>query len=218
MSAAVESDLRAGDRADAERLRRVRELERAVDAVVVGERERLVAELGGPRGELLGLRGAVEERIRRVAVELDVRSSSAEPIACAPGEGEAITDTPQARAAHPLRPRVAHRDLDALRAGERGADPHVHRSTPTPSTSSPASSPCRLGPELEDVDAPAGTLVLVPPGVVHGFDNDGPDELRFLNFHAPGGGFADYLRGRKRRLRPAPTRPTTAAGRRRTRS
>jgi len=37
---------------------------------------------------------------------------------------------------------------------------------------------------------------MVPPGVVHGFDNDGPGELRFLNFHAPGCGFADYLRGR----------------------
>ena len=50
-----ERHLRAGDRAHAERLRRVRELERAVDAVVVGQRERLVAELGGPRGELLRL-------------------------------------------------------------------------------------------------------------------------------------------------------------------
>ena len=64
MGAAFERDLGAGDRPQPERLRRVRELERAVDAVVVGQRERLVAELGGARGELLGLRGAVEERIR----------------------------------------------------------------------------------------------------------------------------------------------------------
>ena len=64
VGAALERDLGAGDRPDAERLRRVGELERAVDAVVVGERERLVAELGGARGELLGLRGAVEERVR----------------------------------------------------------------------------------------------------------------------------------------------------------
>ncbi len=64
--------LRAGDRADAEVLRRVRELERAVDAVVVGERERVVAELGGAGGELLGQRGAVEERVRRVRMQLDV--------------------------------------------------------------------------------------------------------------------------------------------------
>ena len=72
MRAAGERHLGAGERADAERLRRVRELERAVDAVVVGERERLVAELGGAGGELLRLRRAVEERVRRVAVELDV--------------------------------------------------------------------------------------------------------------------------------------------------
>ena len=32
------------------------ELERAVDAVVVGERQRLVAELRGPDHQLLGLR------------------------------------------------------------------------------------------------------------------------------------------------------------------
>ncbi len=56
VGAALERHLGAGDRPHAERLRRVRELERAVDAVVVGERERLVAELRGPDHELLGLR------------------------------------------------------------------------------------------------------------------------------------------------------------------
>ena len=54
----------------------------------------------------------------------------------------------------------------------------------------------RVGPELERMTATAGTLVLVPPGLAHGFGNDGPGELRFLNFHTPGCGFADYLRGR----------------------
>ena len=67
-----ERRLCAGDRAEAERLRRIRELERPVDAVVVGERERLVTELHRPHGELLRLRGAVEERVGGVAVELDV--------------------------------------------------------------------------------------------------------------------------------------------------
>ena len=51
--AAAQRHLGAGDRPHSERLRRVRELERAVDAVVVGQRERFVAELGGPRSELL---------------------------------------------------------------------------------------------------------------------------------------------------------------------
>ena len=55
--------LGAGDRSDAECLRRLGELQRAIDAVVVGQRERAVAKLGGPNRELLGQRGAVEERI-----------------------------------------------------------------------------------------------------------------------------------------------------------
>ena len=72
MRPAVECHFRAGDRPDAESLRRVRELERAVDAVVVGERERLVAELRRPGSELLRLRGPVEERVGAVGVQLDV--------------------------------------------------------------------------------------------------------------------------------------------------
>jgi quercetin dioxygenase-like cupin family protein len=39
----------------------------------------------------------------------------------------------------------------------------------------------------EDVVAPAGTFVLVPPGVVHGFRNDTPDAVRIVNIHAPAG-------------------------------
>ena len=53
--AAVEGDLRSRDRPHAERLCGVRELEGAVDAVVVGEGERLVAELRRARSELLRL-------------------------------------------------------------------------------------------------------------------------------------------------------------------
>jgi hypothetical protein len=35
----------------------------------------------------------------------------------------------------------------------------------------------------------------VPPLVVHGFRNASDAEMRYLNFHAPGVGFADYMRG-----------------------
>src|ERR1035437_9361141 len=48
------------------------ELHRAGDRVVIGQRERLVAQLTPPPRELFGQRGAVEERIGRVAVQLDV--------------------------------------------------------------------------------------------------------------------------------------------------
>jgi mannose-6-phosphate isomerase-like protein (cupin superfamily) len=43
----------------------------------------------------------------------------------------------------------------------------------------------RLGDE--DVAAPPGTFVLVPPGVEHGFRNDGGIPVRMLNIHAPAG-------------------------------
>jgi quercetin dioxygenase-like cupin family protein len=39
----------------------------------------------------------------------------------------------------------------------------------------------------EDVAAPAGTFVLVPPGVEHGFRNDTAEAVRILNIHAPAG-------------------------------
>jgi quercetin dioxygenase-like cupin family protein len=38
-----------------------------------------------------------------------------------------------------------------------------------------------------DVKAPAGTFVLVPPGVRHGLRNDTGAPVRILNVHAPAG-------------------------------
>ncbi len=39
----------------------------------------------------------------------------------------------------------------------------------------------------EEVVATPGTFVLVPPGVEHGFRNDGDVPVRMLNIHAPAG-------------------------------
>jgi mannose-6-phosphate isomerase-like protein (cupin superfamily) len=39
----------------------------------------------------------------------------------------------------------------------------------------------------EEATAPPGTFVLVPPGVEHGFRNDGDVPVRMLNIHAPAG-------------------------------
>jgi mannose-6-phosphate isomerase-like protein (cupin superfamily) len=38
-----------------------------------------------------------------------------------------------------------------------------------------------------EVAAPPGTFVLAPPGVEHGFRNDGDVPVRMFNIHAPGG-------------------------------
>jgi mannose-6-phosphate isomerase-like protein (cupin superfamily) len=39
----------------------------------------------------------------------------------------------------------------------------------------------------ETAAAPPGTFVLAPPGVPHGFRNDGSSPVRMLNIHAPAG-------------------------------
>jgi mannose-6-phosphate isomerase-like protein (cupin superfamily) len=120
----------------------------------------------------------------------------ADPLLLRPesGHGEAITDTPTRE----LRILCDHDWLTVTwtrhAAGERGAEPHVHREHSDGFYVLDGQITVWLGAELEPVVASAGTLVLIPPGVVHGFDNDGPDETRFLNFHAPDRGFAHYLR------------------------
>jgi len=38
-----------------------------------------------------------------------------------------------------------------------------------------------------EVAAGPGTFVLIPPGIRHGFRNDGDGAVRMLNIHAPGG-------------------------------
>src|SRR5205823_7145238 len=67
-----QGQLRAGDRLETELFRFLRERHRAVQPVVVGERERGVAELRRGERELLGERSAVEKRKRRMAVKLDI--------------------------------------------------------------------------------------------------------------------------------------------------
>ena len=52
-----------------------------------------------------------------------------------------------------------------------------------------------VGPDRTETAIGPGTLALAPPLVVHGFRNASDGEMRYLNFHAPGGGFAQYLRG-----------------------
>lgn len=114
----------------------------------------------------------------------------------APGEGEAVSDTPNRE----LRILCDHGWLNVTwtrhAAGERGAEPHIHLHHVDAFHVLAGELALQIGPTLERVAASADTLIMIPPGVVHGFDNDGPGELRFLNFHAPGCGFADYLRGR----------------------
>ena len=76
VGAVIEGHLHARDRLDPQPLACVRELHRPPQAVVVGERDRLVAVHRGGRGDLLRRRRPVQERVRGVGMQLGVRQRS----------------------------------------------------------------------------------------------------------------------------------------------
>jgi mannose-6-phosphate isomerase-like protein (cupin superfamily) len=110
------------------------------------------------------------------------------------GSAEVVGDAPDRRV------KILSDDdsLDAtwscFAPGREGADLHVHREHTDLFYVLQGELTVRLGLTGEGVVVPAGTLARVPAGVVHGFRNGGAAELRHLNFHAPGRGFADYMR------------------------
>ena len=109
-------------------------------------------------------------------------------------DGDRITDRPERRATVLVETDELTISEFHYGAGERGAPRHVHREH--------ADAFLILEGEftfhLRDGSRPlgAGTLVVFPPGVVHGFDNDSDAHARAFNFHMPSFGFADYMRGR----------------------
>ncbi len=110
------------------------------------------------------------------------------------GEGETIPNRPNRRATVLVETDELTISEFDYGPGERGAKPHVHREH--------ADGFLMLDGEftfhLRDGSRalPGGTLLVIPQGVVHGFDNDGDANARCFNFHAPSLGFADYMRGR----------------------
>ena len=127
-----------------------------------------------------------------MAVELDV----GQPLLLVPGEGEVVGDVPDRRVEI-----LCDRDelvVTWTRFGPHrdGASPHIHRTHSDLFFVLGGELTFFVGPEAEERVLPAGTLAFAPPQLVHGFRNAGDGELRYLNFHAPSAGFADYLRGR----------------------
>jgi mannose-6-phosphate isomerase-like protein (cupin superfamily) len=110
------------------------------------------------------------------------------------GGGEIVGDAPERRV-------EILSDHDALHAtwsryGPRrdGADLHVHRSHTDLFYVLDGELTIRLGIEDEGVPVSAGKLVRVPPLVVHGFRNASDADVSYLNLHAPGQGFASFMR------------------------
>ena len=117
-----------------------------------------------------------------------------EPTVIAPGGGEVIGDTPDRRVEIVSDVDELHATWSRFGPGRDGADLHIHRHHTDLFYVLAGELTVRLGAD-EDAVAPAGTLARVPPFVVHGFRNGSDEELRYLNLHVPGCGFADYMRG-----------------------
>src|SRR3954449_6754503 len=108
----------------------------------------------------------------------------------APGGGEVIGDAADRRVEILSDHDALHATWSRFGPGREGADLHVHRRHSDLFYVLAGELTVRLGPEGDEVVARAGTLVRVPPLVVHGFRNGSSAEVRYLNFHAPGQGFA----------------------------
>jgi mannose-6-phosphate isomerase-like protein (cupin superfamily) len=111
-----------------------------------------------------------------------------------PGGGEVVGDAPERRVEILCDHDALHATWTRYGPRREGADLHVHRRHTDLFYVLEGELTLRLGVEDELVAVPAGCLVRVPPLVVHGFRNGAEGELRYLNFHAPGERFADYLR------------------------
>jgi mannose-6-phosphate isomerase-like protein (cupin superfamily) len=116
-------------------------------------------------------------------------------IVLAPREGEVIGDSPDRRVEILSDADPLHATWSRFGPGRAGAGLHVHHRHSDLFYVLEGELTVMLGPEGEETVAPAGTLVHIPPLVVHGFRNGSDAEVRYLNFHAPGEGFADYMRG-----------------------
>lgn len=106
---------------------------------------------------------------------------------------EVVTDRPERFVAIICASDQLDATISRYGDGERGPDEHVHREHADCFYVLEGSLVFGVGGER--VTAGAGTFLLVPPMVVHTFWNESGADARFLNMHAPSGGFADYMRG-----------------------
>ena len=109
-------------------------------------------------------------------------------------EGDKVTDRPERRASVLVETDELTISEFDYGPGERGAPRHVHREHADAFLVLEGEFTFHLHDGSHTLSA--GTLVVFPPSVVHGFDNDSDGFTRAFNFHMPSFGFADYMRGR----------------------
>jgi quercetin dioxygenase-like cupin family protein len=111
-----------------------------------------------------------------------------------PGGGEVVGDSPERRVEILCDHPSLNATISRYGPGRDGADLHVHLAHTDTFYVLEGELTVRLGAQDRQVRVPTGSLARVPPGVVHGFRNASDADLRYLNFHAPGQRFADYMR------------------------
>jgi mannose-6-phosphate isomerase-like protein (cupin superfamily) len=117
-----------------------------------------------------------------------------EPIVIPPGDGELVGDSPERRVEILSDHDALHATWSRFGPGREGADLHVHRRHTDLFYVLEGELTIRLGVDDEGVVVPAGQLARVPPLVVHGFRNGSDADVCYLNLHAPGQGFAAFMR------------------------
>jgi mannose-6-phosphate isomerase-like protein (cupin superfamily) len=118
------------------------------------------------------------------------------PRVVAPGAGEIIGDSADRRVEILSDCDELHATWSRFAAGRDGAGLHIHHEHSDLFYVLEGELTVRVGEDpASDLVAGAGTLVHIPPMVVHAFRNGGDVEVKYLNLHAPGCGFADYMRG-----------------------
>jgi mannose-6-phosphate isomerase-like protein (cupin superfamily) len=112
-------------------------------------------------------------------------------IVIGPGGGEKVPRGPRA---HRILAELPELEAIELTFGPdfEGVDPHSHADHVDSFYVLEGEAEFTFGAEV--VRAGPGTYVAAPIGVVHGFRNVGPGDLRLLNVHAPNTGFAERLR------------------------
>ncbi len=117
-----------------------------------------------------------------------------EAVVLLPGEGERIAtgaSTTVMKATAETTGGAFSMSEATFPPGMAGPPPHAHRHTTD--TFYVLDGTLHLTVGERELDAPAGSYILVPPGVVHTFANTSAAPVRFLNINAPGG-WEHYLR------------------------
>jgi mannose-6-phosphate isomerase-like protein (cupin superfamily) len=117
-----------------------------------------------------------------------------EPVILQPGEGERIEVGASVTVLKAMAGATGGAFSIAegmLPPGMSGPPPHAHHVTTDSFYILDGTLHLQVGER--EVDAPAGSYILVPPGVLHTFANTSAEPVRFLNIATPGG-WEHYLR------------------------